>query len=785
MIWGKDDMGITPSRRERLVFAMLLAVTLSISVALGTHIGDPNSLEDVAGISLSGENSSSDPAWTQTSWEGGATGYPPEVVTGTTYNYCRGENEDGANGELKIALEPTGNKVTGDPKSAGAIDSSSKKTSIRFTAQGGDNLTVDNIRVFLHNEAGTSPAYNYGIQADDGSGYPDGTWIDNLIYTATSTGWQVINLPNDPTLTANNVYHIVVQPSGTPDSENHIALRRLSMHSKTIPYDMRTDGNQNVLFYDGTSWTVQDKDPIYVCDYTNATYRGQPYDTQQATAFWSNIYSGENFSISENKLLIKIGLYVCYSITPDDNIYWVVFNITDDTLVAEGLFATPDEVRIIFTWIEKSITPVRLIAGKRYCLYFKSPGSIFYFSRRALCSNLAPYRDLSYYGTNSFYIDSVNGGSTWYEYDNEDLTFYMTFAACKSAAWLESSVFDAGETVDWTTVAWNADVPSGTSLVVKLRSGSDNSPYFDSSYASDAENWSDWCVNENNTENVGLPNNRYVQYRIELNTTDNAQLLKLYDITLNYPLPAWHLIETWTGTVEIPDTTPPAAPTLLEPADGAKTADNTPTFRWATVTDPSPPVTYDLQVDDDSSFASPAVDETGLTNNVYTSTGLADENYSWRVRAVDNAGNASSWSSVWTLLVDATPPSAPTLTSPADNALIKDNTPMLDWTAVADLSGVTYDVQVDDDVGFSSPAVNATGVGDDNYQITTELADGVWYWHVRAVDGVGHEGAWSGNFRFTVSVTHPAAPTPLAYYVLVVVAVLAILALLYIFLIRK
>jgi len=62
-------------------------------------------------------------------------------------------------------------------------------------------------------------------------------------------------------------------------------------------------------------------------------------------------------------------------------------------------------------------------------------------------------------------------------------------------------------------------------------------------------------------------------------------------------------------------------------------------------------VTYQIQVDNDPNFTSPEDNVAGLGVTTYTSPVLADENYGWRVRAVDGVGNPSAWSSVWTLLI--------------------------------------------------------------------------------------------------------------------------------------
>jgi WD40 repeat protein len=59
-----------------------------------------------------------------------------------------------------------------------------------------------------------------------------------------------------------------------------------------------------------------------------------------------------------------------------------------------------------------------------------------------------------------------------------------------------------------------------TSLVVKARTGDTTPPD------------GDWCNFENNTENDSMLDGRYVQYQIDLSTTDNTKTPTLYDITI-------------------------------------------------------------------------------------------------------------------------------------------------------------------------------------------------------------------------------------------------------------
>jgi hypothetical protein len=84
--------------------------------------------------------------------------------------------------------------------------------------------------------------------------------------------------------------------------------------------------------------------------------------------------------------------------------------------------------------------------------------------------------------------------------------------------------------------------PWSTSVVMKLRTGSDNNPY------DGAENWSGWYTHDNNTENTSMPNNRYVQYRVELSTTNQnyTPVLLSGSVVIDYT-PSGFTFGLWAG----------------------------------------------------------------------------------------------------------------------------------------------------------------------------------------------------------------------------------------------
>jgi hypothetical protein len=84
-----------------------------------------------------------------------------------------------------------------------------------------------------------------------------------------------------------------------------------------------------------------------------------------------------------------------------------------------------------------------------------------------------------------------------------------------------STVFDAGQSVNWQAVNWTASLPPGTGIQVEIQV-SDN-----------ATDWSGWteAVNGAPLSNVS---GRYVRYRVTFTTTDPALTALLHDISLTW-----------------------------------------------------------------------------------------------------------------------------------------------------------------------------------------------------------------------------------------------------------
>jgi hypothetical protein len=98
----------------------------------------------------------------------------------------------------------------------------------------------------------------------------------------------------------------------------------------------------------------------------------------------------------------------------------------------------------------------------------------------------------------------------------------------------------------------------------------------------------------------------------------------------------------------INDAQSPIPPTRISPQNGSTVTDLTPTFTWTQETNAT---CYKIQVDTDSNFYSPKINEITTTTN-YTSNNILTDNgiYYWRVRSEDN-NNFSKWSPVWSFSI--------------------------------------------------------------------------------------------------------------------------------------
>jgi len=197
---------------------------------------------------------------------------------------------------------------------------------------------------------------------------------------------------------------------------------------------------------------------------------------------------------------------------------------------------------------------------------------------------------------------------------------------------------------------------------------------------------------------------------------------------------------------------PKGIPVLVAPINGSVFWDGaTPTVSWKAVTGA---VSYDVQMDGNSTFISPEFEGNTTSLEISVDT-LPDGVYYWRVRKVDAYGGAGVWSVVRRFSVNEVIPLAVTSSSlSALSDTFDTNIPTLSWNSVQ--NGATYQVQVGDNSDFNAPFFDDTAATTSR-TLTVALANGEYFWRVRAINSYGTPGPWSETWTINVDVP-PAAP---------------------------
>jgi len=201
---------------------------------------------------------------------------------------------------------------------------------------------------------------------------------------------------------------------------------------------------------------------------------------------------------------------------------------------------------------------------------------------------------------------------------------------------------------------------------------------------------------------------------------------------------------------------------LITPVNMQALLHNRPLFDWDDYAGASG---YTIQISRNIAFTLLVTNKI-VTPSTYTPTADLPANLElyWRVQARKSSGGTSNWSEVRTLKT-ASPPSIPTLISPANNALTTDYTPTLDWAVVTIPAWTTfghYHVQVDDNSDFSSPvSKDVSGLANHQYEISTALdPDTTYSWRVRSFNTISEYSAWSLVRTFRTAYLPPELSKP-------------------------
>lgn len=416
-----------------------------------------------------------------------------------------------------------GNKFRVEATSAiGNMTTTTTKTSLRFTAQ--ESKTVNAIRVYLHTESRNSPAYRYGLQANSAGDLPSGTYLTSGTLTATSEGWKTIAVPAY-TLTAGGVYHIVVEPQGSPSNRDYIALRQSSPLNNLYPKTNTPDPKAAALFTsDGLNWS-QGSQPIYELDFSDSTYEGNPYESNLEVAVFGANFVGEKFTFDKtDQTATDISFYVRRQGNPGADLDVEL----SDTASGQTFTCSIPKSQIGGSYSYQSCTfssPITLKQNTTYRIYLRSIRSSSgkdYRIQRIETTNFTNFNLITYDATNSVYTSSNDSGGSWADANNWDIGgFYFTVQG--STTYPSSGQFTSQLSANFGNVAfnnitWTASTPAGTSisLEVSIDGGAYIGPFTSPSA-------------------IPLPNinGSTIRFRATL-TSDGTQTPTLNDVSINY-----------------------------------------------------------------------------------------------------------------------------------------------------------------------------------------------------------------------------------------------------------
>ena len=205
--------------------------------------------------------------------------------------------------------------------------------------------------------------------------------------------------------------------------------------------------------------------------------------------------------------------------------------------------------------------------------------------------------------------------------------------------------------------------------------------------------------------------------------------------------------------------------TLSLPADGHETSVIDFLVSWVTAgTDSVGIDSYAMEVSKNTGFTNIAFTDTlDGTRSDDTVTGLYNDTYFWRMRAIDDLGNSGQYSSARGFVTD-TIVNQVSASLPADGHETTAIDFQVSWSAVSDSVGVdSYAVEVSKNTAFTNIAFTDTVDQAFTADTVTGLYNDTYYWRVRAMDDLANGGSYSTTRGFVtdtivnqVSVSLPA-----------------------------
>jgi len=405
-----------------------------------------------------------------------------------------------------------------------------------------ENVDAENVSVYIRNFNTWEFIANLPTAAGWVTEFISGEDIDNYLSGGAISIRYFENMA-DTTRSKVHIDYVVLEGS---EIVLRVTLRVSQPLNENMAYDSCTLDNANVLYSgdNGLSWTKENRQPIYVVDVdTNVSdeihvpdnHEGNPYDDDAAYSIYGSSRAGVRFTVSgevsgKSKVTENAGVLVRRIGSQPSGLSYTLYNISEGRVLAQGTVAPQPDT----SWSWRYIPIENVLAeGEDYRLYLSTTGgdesNCYQWMSPGTSLNMTLTDSASYDGANT--RGESDSGSGWVENLQRDVVFrFVVASSFSSSGELVSSVYDAENIVTWHHVYWSESISPGTSIKVYLRSSeNDNNPY-------DGGSWSDW--QEVINYQMLYWENRYIQYRVVENTTDESTTPVLHDITIKYYQPS-------------------------------------------------------------------------------------------------------------------------------------------------------------------------------------------------------------------------------------------------------
>ncbi|UOY07186.1 fibronectin type III domain-containing protein [Muricauda sp. SCSIO 64092] len=187
--------------------------------------------------------------------------------------------------------------------------------------------------------------------------------------------------------------------------------------------------------------------------------------------------------------------------------------------------------------------------------------------------------------------------------------------------------------------------------------------------------------------------------------------------------------------------TAPTTPTTIFPTNGLLCTDNPLEFKWDPSTDKEgDAISYEIELAEDRAFNS-IIEKTTVSETTVTFTLEKGVQLNWRIRAKDDNGEYSNYSSSWNFYTEGEGianylPFTPTLIHPKSFSKVEENNVLLEWSS-SDVDGdlLYYDIYFGE---TTPPALIEENSVPSTHEVSVTPGK-TYYWKIVVKDNNGGE----------------------------------------------